>query len=429
MKFQRVNLLLTTLLWVLNSWAQPGNDPCHSALPLCPSVLISASNQGATATSCPSCEDNFTFCFTPANTIWFTFTTNATGGAVAVDFTNLNFVAQTGRGTQLQATIIRATSPCNPLTYTAVGNCQAGASSNFTLNAAGLPPLTTYYVAVNGAFNAGATLPAEASFDILASGTGIDRVAAGLSITGPGGTLCPENATTFNANISNCTDTSDFTWYLNGVLAAVTQQPIWQTSTIQDGDVVTLDCSCFTDCPQAMTAQFGPIPVDNLVVNAGADQTISAGGSVLLAGSTNGSTYFWTPANTVASPASLQTVAIPTSTTVYFLTASDALCSLSDDVVITVEDQFTIPGSFSPNGDGTNDTWIIQGIDAYPNAHVTLFDRWGQQILDVVGYGAVKSWDGTHEGKAVTDGVYYYVVDLRSPNYKEPFKGFVTVIR
>jgi gliding motility-associated-like protein len=289
--------------------------------------------------------------------------------------------------------------------------------------------LTTYYVVVNGAFNAGATLPAEASFDVLASGTGIDRVAAGLSITGPGGTLCPENATTFNANISNCTDTSDFTWYLNGVLAAVTQQPIWQTSTIQNGDVVTLDCSCFTDCPQAMTAQFGPISVDNLFVNAGADQAISAGGSVLLAGSTNGATYFWTPANTVASPTSLQTVAIPTSTTVYFLTASDALCSLSDDVVITVEDQFTIPGSFSPNGDGTNDTWIIKGIDSYPNAHVTIFDRWGQQILDVVGYGAVKSWDGTHEGKAVTDGVYYYVVDLRSPNYKEPFKGFVTVIR
>jgi gliding motility-associated-like protein len=98
-------------------------------------------------------------------------------------------------------------------------------------------------------------------------------------------------------------------------------------------------------------------------------------------------------------------------------------------VVITITDQFVIPGSFSPNDDGVNDTWVIKGIDLYPNAKVTIYDRWGQEILDVVGYSAAKSWDATHNGRKVTDGTFYYIIDLRDPAYDEPFKGFVTVIR
>jgi gliding motility-associated-like protein len=428
MVFQRVNLLLTVCLSTFAGWSQPANDGCNQAIPLCPNVTVSSGNQDATRTFCPSCEDDFTFCFTGNNSVWFTFETNSAGGSVSIDFTNVNVLLQVNHGTQIQATIIEATVPCNANSYTAVGNCQSGTNTNFSLTANGLAPLTTYYVVVNGALN-GFALPAEATFDITATGTAVDRLPAGLSITGPGGTICPEVATTFNANVSNCTDTTDFYWYLNGTLTAVTSEALWQTSEIQDGDIVTLDCSCFTDCPQSLNAQFGPIAVENLFVNAGADQLISAGQSALLSGTTNGTTYNWTPPGTLASPTSLQTIAIPTVTTTYFLTASSANCSLSDDVVVTVSDQFTIPGSFSPNGDGTNDSWVIEGIDFYPNARVTIFDRWGQEIFDAVGYNTTKSWDGTQDGKEVTDGVYYYIVDLRDAKYNQPFKGFVSVIR
>lgn len=429
MKTRHVNLLLMTLLWHLSVLAQPLNDGCNQAIPLCPNVAVTASNQLATSTVCPDCEDDFTVCFSGDNTSWFTFQTNATGGNVAVNFSNLNFVVQATRGTLLQATILQATVPCDAASYTAIGNCEIGANGNFTLTALALPALTTYYVVVNGALNGGALLPAEASFDIVASGTGIDRVPAALSISGPGTTLCPNNPSFFNANVLNCTDTTDFSWFVNGTLVAITTGPYWQTSTIQDGDLVTLTCSCFTDCPQPMSAQYGPFSVENLFVNAGADQTILSGESVILSGTTNGITYVWTPSTYIAAPTSLQTIALPQTTTTYFLTASSVNCTLSDDVVITITDQLIIPGSFSPNDDGINDTWIIKGIDFYPNAHVTIFDRWGQEIEDIVGYSAAKSWDATHNGRAVTDGTYFYIVDLRDAEQKEPFKGFVTVIR
>ena len=250
-----------------------------------------------------------------------------------------------------------------------------------------------------------------------------------MSITGPSTNLCPNEAVTFLANVSNCTDTTDFEWYVNGVLAATTTGSFWQTSSIQDGDLVTLECSCFTDCPQALTAQSGPYAVENLFVDAGPDQSITSGQSVVLSGTTNGVTYLWSPASTIASPTSLQTIALPQTTTTYFLTSSSLNCTLSDEVIITITDQFIIPGSFSPNDDGVNDTWTIKGIDLYPNAKVTIYDRWGQEVFDVVGYSASKSWDATHNGRKVTDGTFYYIIDLRDPGYDEPFKGFVTVIR
>lgn len=429
MRISVVNLLLMVTLTVFNCWSQPPNDGCAQATPLCPGQVIAASNTGATATVCPNCEDDFNFCFPGTNSVWFTFVTNTTGGNVSIDVSNLVFTGGPGQGTQLQGTIIQATVPCDASTFTALGNCVAGSTGNFTLAATGLPPQTTFYVVINGATNGGAIQPAEASFSIAASGSGFDRPLAGASISGPSGTICPNTPITFLGNLSNCTDTSAASWYLNGNLISVAPEFFLQTSVIQDGDVLTMECSCFTDCPQALTATFGPMSVENLYVDAGTDQTISSGESAILSGTTNGNSYYWTPAGSLATPNALQTTAIPTSTTTYFLTASSASCTISDDVTITVTDHFVIPGSFSPNGDGTNDTWIIKGIEFFPNAQVTIYDRWGQEVADIVGYSPQKAWDGTHKGKPVTDGVYFYVVDLRDSKYDEPFKGYVTVLR
>jgi len=424
-----VNLLLTTLLAANYAFSQPVNDACSNATALCPNVPVSATNQGATATVCPNCEDDFSFCFSGTHSVWFTFTTNTTGGDISIDFFNMNFIVQAGRGTELQASILEASIPCNSATYTAVGSCEVGASSNFSVTALALPPNTTYYVVVNGAENGTATLPAEASFDIVATGSGMPRLPPFSSIGGPTA-LCPKEPVSFFAYVDNCTDTTAFTWKVNGEITAVTTGNIWQTSGIEDGDVITMECSCFTNCPQALSAQLGPISVENLLVNAGADQTIASDESTTLFGATNGATWYWTPASTLANPTALQTIAIPESTTTYFLTATSPTgCTLSDDVVITVGGQFIVPGSFTPNGDGVNDSWIISGIDQYPNAHVTIYSRWGQEIMDLVGYSSQKSWDGTHNGKNVDDGTYFYIIELRDEEESEPIKGFVMVVR
>ena len=91
--------------------AQEANNYCSSALELCPNTSNTSNNIDANSTSCAGCEDDFNFCFSLENSIWFQFTTNATGGDIQVDFTNLNFEVNAGQGAALQATIVLPLAP------------------------------------------------------------------------------------------------------------------------------------------------------------------------------------------------------------------------------------------------------------------------------------------------------------------------------
>jgi gliding motility-associated-like protein len=410
-------------------FGQAASDACITATPMCPNESYSGSNYNATSTVCTGCEDDFTICFSGDNTVWYQFTTNASGGNVSFTFNNIVFNPQAGRGNLLQAAILSAVVPCDAATYTLVSNCEAAGVSGFSLNALALPPNSTYYLVINGATNGGATLPAEATFDVSGSGTGFDRPTPAITITGPSDTICPNAPTSFNAYLVNCTDTSDFHWYINGIERAVTQEAYWTTSVLQHGDVVSVACSCFSLCPDTISVSFPAIAVDSLTVFAGNDVTIQKGESIVLVGQSNGFSFSWSPSQNINTPDSITTYANPDETTTYTLTAFDSICALSDNITVFVMNNLTIPGSFSPNGDGSNDKWIIEGIEFYPDTQVIIYDRWGQKIADISGYSLTKAWDGTNKGKPVSDGVYFYSLDLHQLNGSKPIKGSISLIR
>ncbi|NER17328.1 gliding motility-associated C-terminal domain-containing protein [Spongiivirga citrea] len=73
--------------------------------------------------------------------------------------------------------------------------------------------------------------------------------------------------------------------------------------------------------------------------------------------------------------------------------------------------------AFSPDGDGINDTWVIENITLFPNNNVQLFNRWGHEVFSAKGYS--NNWEGTSTSKHVIGigsklpvGTYYYVIDL-----------------
>ena len=84
-----------------------------------------------------------------------------------------------------------------------------------------------------------------------------------------------------------------------------------------------------------------------------------------------------------------------------------------------------IPTLFTPNGDGIHDTWLIDGLDLYPDILVQVFNRWGQLLFESKGYS--DPWDGTYNGNELPIGVYYYVIDLN--NDTEPLNGPITIKR
>lgn len=71
-----------------------------------------------------------------------------------------------------------------------------------------------------------------------------------------------------------------------------------------------------------------------------------------------------------------------------------------------------VPNSITPNGDGVNDTWKIPGVENYPNAEFYVFNRLGNQLFYSKGYA--KEFDGTYNGKPLSVGVYYFLIDLKT---------------
>lgn len=90
---------------------------------------------------------------------------------------------------------------------------------------------------------------------------------------------------------------------------------------------------------------------------------------------------------------------------------------------IVVYDQpgLEIPNVFTPDGDEVNDNFFFPN-SAIVEFNCTVFDRWGKQVFTFNNINTV--WDGSNEnnGKACTDGVYFYMYEGTSSNGTE-YKG------
>ena len=89
-----------------------------------------------------------------------------------------------------------------------------------------------------------------------------------------------------------------------------------------------------------------------------------------------------------------------------------------DDVLIT-------PNAITPNNDGVNDVWNIQGIELLEGHEVIIFNRWGDILYEQSPY--TEPWDGTYNGKPVPEATYYYVINL--PSHNTVRNGPLTVLR
>jgi len=84
---------------------------------------------------------------------------------------------------------------------------------------------------------------------------------------------------------------------------------------------------------------------------------------------------------------------------------------------VILDGDLEIFSAVSPNGDGLNDTFIIQGIAQFPNNELSIFNRWGVEVYNKKGYD--NTWGGISEGRATIAkgeelpvGTYYYVLKI-----------------
>jgi len=88
-----------------------------------------------------------------------------------------------------------------------------------------------------------------------------------------------------------------------------------------------------------------------------------------------------------------------------------------------------VPKLFSPNGDGINDYFVIDGLIDFPKSQLSIFTRSGQLVFSSEDYKS--EWDGRFttstwsRNQIVAPGVYYYILNLGGTTQK--IKGFIYI--
>jgi len=206
---------------------------------------------------------------------------------------------------------------------------------------------------------------------------------------------------------------------------------ICDTTGLCDTGIVTIDVTCVSDPPIAVddstsVSQGGDVTidvVDNDIDVDGDPLTVTDAtaihGDVTIDQDGN---LFYRPHVGYCGP----------DTITYTVCDPGPLCDIGQ-VFITVEcsdDALAIPQGFSPNGDNIGDTWVITGLENYPQASVTIFNRWGNSVFSAAPY--MNDWKGNNTGsfslgEDLPNGTYWYILDLG--NGDEARTGYVYINR
>ena len=222
-------------------------------------------------------------------------------------------------------------------------------------------------------------------------------------------TLCAGQSLILKPNMPNAT----YTWQdgSNDSTYKVTQAgTYWVSAYFPDYNITTYDTINIT---------YIPYPV----VNLGNNTILCSGQTLLLNATTNNATYLWQDGSTAPTFTATQD-----STYWVKVTDTTANCSTTATIKLECDAEPVIPNIFTPNGDGSNDNFVIKNIE-YWDINLQVFNRWGNEVYNVDNYQ--NNWDGRCKANPLSDGTYFYIIKakgLYSGREKE-YKGSVMIMR
>ncbi len=237
--------------------------------------------------------------------------------------------------------------------------------------------------------------------------------------------VCDGEAITFTA--TSGFDSYDFYW--NETLAQSNSSNQFSTNNLLDGDSIQVFAYLESCEFQSNTLSVSVYPIPQII--AYADTAIYYGVSASL-NVEGGAFYTWSPSETLDCDDCEQPTATPDSTTLYTVWGESLEgCIDTASVLVTIlstdEDEVKIPNAFTPNGDGTNDTWHISYLDAFPENEVTVLNRYGDILYNEKPY--IEEFNGMYQGKALPRGTYYYILTVVVNGQTQIFKGPLTIVR
>lgn len=212
-------------------------------------------------------------------------------------------------------------------------------------------------------------------------------------------------------------------------------------STAQPGTysfVVALSTDSLTGCASdLLTFAVNVNALPSIQVSA--DTTICPGDTISAQVTTTipNVSVLWNPMP-VSGSATTSIVLLSNSVTqTYQVTLTDlaSSCSSSGSITVSVDtagcggitEDFDIYTGLTPNGDGFNDVWVIDGITGVQGVNVQIFNRWGVLVWSSADYdNTTNVWRGTGlNAEPLPDGTYFYVIR----NNRVMKKGWIELTR
>lgn len=259
------------------------------------------------------------------------------------------------------------------------------------------------------------------SYSLIDSVTVFDAPIANFMIED----ICPgERVSTTNSSFFT-TGNAYYSWEING--SAVGTGFVLDTLLVSEGTYqVQLSITDDNGCSDKLTREFQVYPLpsiqvrDSLIsVSKGYPVTLSAEGA---------STYLWQPAAGVENVFSASTLATPLESTLFEVIGTNEYgCEDRAFVKVNVTDDLRLVPSnvLTPDGNGQNDSWVIQNAEVYENVSVQVYDRQGRLVYGNSAYR--NDWDGTFGNDLLPEGTYYYQVS--HPGLTQTYQGALTILR
>ncbi|MEN9371769.1 MAG: hypothetical protein RLZZ64_844, partial [Bacteroidota bacterium] len=184
------------------------------------------------------------------------------------------------------------------------------------------------------------------------------------------------------------------------------------------------DLGCYTDTIRKTIEVF-----DSPKIDAGPDLFVINDGSVKINAKATGNiiSYQWPPSTFLSATDILQPFVVnPENDIEYRLTVlGRGGCIRSDLVKMKALFAPLPPNTFTPNGDGINDTWVVKNLELYPGVVIEIYTTSGALVFRNTGNSI--QWDGKYNGVAVPAGTYYYVIDPK--NGRKKMAGYLTLLK
>ncbi|MCP4311687.1 MAG: PKD domain-containing protein [Bacteroidetes bacterium] len=203
------------------------------------------------------------------------------------------------------------------------------------------------------------------------------------------------------------------------------------TMVVSPGETTSYFLYSFSNgCTKTSDTIIVEVDRETPVAYAGEDATICIFDSLQLE-ATGGMNYLWSPDSLVSDPYRPDPFVRASVNTEFIVTVTNLYCIASDTMILYIDkclDDLSspVPQIITPNGDGSNDYWIVPDIDYFTLNSIEIYNRWGSLVFMAQPYD--NTWDGrSTDGKDLPKGTYYYVVNLG--NGAKPRVGYIIIHR